>query len=338
MTTMTSNTKAPTWGALVRYIVCIVAVSWVVWSTDWGQLREVIAAANWRVAALGVLVFGPAPVLIAIRLQWLLAVHDVRLTAWQAIKVTFAGNFITNALPFGTGGGDAVKAFYIARDTPHKHEAVITILFDRAIGVSSLLALAGFMVLLHWDKPEFAVHGRAIGAFTLVLLTGGMCYYSRRIRRILRLDALVALLPLAEHLQRIDRALFAFRHRKRRLIGAIGLTFILQVVSISSIFVGGWALGLTGDAASPFTAVPAYLAYTPICLLAGALPLGVMEELFKQLLSGAAKLGPAEAAVLLSLFCRFTQLAWALPGALVVLKAGRPRDAVDALPEPDGLP
>src|SRR6185369_7317466 len=113
------------------------------------------------------------------------------------------------------------------------------------------------------------------------------------------------------------------RHRPKRVGASLALTVILQIGSIFSLFLAGWALGLVGNRSNPFSVLPIYLAYTPICFLAGALPLGVMEELYVQLFSNAAGLGPREAAVFLSLFSRFTQLVWALPGALVVLKAGR---------------
>jgi uncharacterized membrane protein YbhN (UPF0104 family) len=273
---------------------------------------------------LSLLAFGPAPLLIAVRLKWLLAVHNVSLSVWDAIKVTFAGNFISNALPLGTSGGDAVKAFYIARNTPHKHEAVITVFFDRVIGVVSLLLMSGIVVLINWRRPEFATYGRTIGLMVLVLAAGAAVYYSNRIRRWLWIEDIINLLPLAHHWRRLDKAVFAFRHRFKRVAASIVLTMLLQLVSIFSLFLAGWALGLVHDREQPWESLPVYLGYMPICFLAGALPLGVMETLYAELFSRAAKLGPEEAAVFLSIFSRLVQLAWGLPGSIVVLQSGRP--------------
>ena len=102
------TTRRPPWGAILRWAVCILAISYIVHSTQWDQLRQAVAAANRRLALFSILAFAPAPLLLAIRLKWLLVVNDVHLSVWPAIKVTFAGNFIINALPVGTGGGDAV--------------------------------------------------------------------------------------------------------------------------------------------------------------------------------------------------------------------------------------
>lgn len=326
--------------ALIRYAVCAVAVSWVAWNTEWSQLGEVWRQADPWLLFLSVVVFGPAPVLIAIRLKLLLDVHHVRLSVWQAIKVTFAGNFIINALPVGTTGGDSVKAYYIARDTPHKHEAVTVVFFDRVIGVLGLVLMSGIVVLLDWHNQAFRSWGRPIGVLMLLVLLGGGLYFSNWTRKLLRLDWILSKLPLGHHLQRIDRAVFEFRNRPRRVLVCLLLTNILQVICIVSLFLAGWALGVIDvKAASPWSSLPVYLAYVPICFLAGALPIGVMEGGFQQLLHGAAGFGTAGAALSLSLFGRFIQLIWALPGGLIVLRS-RPRaeDVAAMEAEPTGVP
>ncbi|MBI4581120.1 MAG: flippase-like domain-containing protein [Planctomycetes bacterium] len=314
-------------GALVRYAVCVVAISWIVWNTDWGRLRDVWSEADRGLLFLSVLAFGPAPVLIAVRLKWLLDVHDVRLSTWQAIKVTFAGNFVINTLPVGTTGGDSVKAYYVARDTPNKHEAVTVVFFDRLIGMLGLVLMSGVMVLADWHNPAFRTWGRGIGVLVVLTLVGGLVYFSSWTRRVLRIDRLFARLPLGQHLERIDRAVLEFRQHPRRILACLVITNVLQVNCVAALFLGGWALGMV-DAAHPMSSFSVYLAYTPICYLAGALPLGVMEGGFQQLFSSAAGLGTLEAALSLSLFSRFTQLVWSLPGGLIVLRS-RPQ-AVEA--------
>lgn len=322
---------------LVRLGICAAAIAWIAWTTEWKEFKQVLRSVDAGLLVLAVAAFGPTPIIIAFRLKMLLAVHQVELSSWQAIKVTFAGNFITNALPLGTGGGDAAKAYYIARDTPHKHEAVTTVFFDRVIGVLSLIGLAGIMLLVNWRNPAFSGFGQVVGIAALVLVVGMCVYFSRRMRRLFRLEKIVAAMPFAAHVQRVDQAAFAFRHHIRRLVVCMVLTVVLQVGFFITLFLAGWALGLVGD--DPLSALPAYLGYSPICLLGGALPLGGMEFLFVQCFARAAQLGPDESAVLLSFAGRLIQLTWALPGALVVLSAGRPQaDADQSIDQADNGP
>jgi len=308
---------------LIRWAVCVAAVTWLVTQSQWDEFKRVLGAVNWRLALASALAFGPAPVIISVRLKWLLEVHNVEISVWQAIKVTFAGNFIINTLPVGTSGGDAVKAYYVARDTPHKHEAVTSVLFDRFIGVVGLVGMSGIVLLLHWRNPAFAGLGQVIAVVALVLVGGAGVYFSHTMRRLLRLEKILSVLPFTTHLQRIDRAAFAFRHHVGRLIACLIVTAVLQLIVVISVFLAGWALNMVGG--QPLAALPVYLAYTPVCLLAGALPIGVMEETFKQLFADAAGFGTREAAISLSLLGRLIQLVWSVPGLLVVLGAGRPR-------------
>jgi len=85
---------------------------------------------------------------------------------------------------------------------------------------------------------------------------------------------------------------------------------------------GGRGLGLVGE---HFLAdLWVYLGYTPVCFLAGGLPIGAMELTFAELFADAARLGTREQALSLSLVgVRVVQLVWALPGALVVLQSKR---------------
>lgn len=76
---------------------------------------------------------GPVPILIALRLKLLLSVHDIHLSTWETIKLVFGANFLISALPAGTSGGHAAKRLNVASRTPHKHEAVTTVFFDRVM-------------------------------------------------------------------------------------------------------------------------------------------------------------------------------------------------------------
>jgi hypothetical protein len=313
---------------LIRCGICALAIYWLARTTQWKDFKQAIQAADWRLVLVSLAVYGPAPVVLALRLRWLLAVHGVSLSVWQAIKVTFAGNFIIGTTPFGTHGGDAMKAYYIARDTPYKHEAVTTVFVDRVIGVISLVGLAGMVCLLNWRNPAFSRWGQIIGLTVLAMLIGGGVYFSNRLRRLLRIDQLLFYLPLGTHIRRIDQAAFEFRNRPGRVAGALLLTVILQVISIISHFLIGWGLGMVGE--DPWATLPVYLAFVPICFLAGALPIGAMELTYVQLFANTAGLGTPETATFLSLLSRLTQLLWAMPGLLVVLKAGRPKPIIDA--------
>lgn len=311
--------KVKRWISLsIRLAVVAAALWWLAMNTQWTDLKAVWMHANKPLLLAGIVMFGPSVFLISWRLKVLMVVHEIDLSMWGALRATFAGNFIVNTIPLGTTGGDTLKAWYLASETPRKHEAVTVVFFDRVIGVSGLIMLAGIILLLHWGNPAFKLWGQIAGLFVLTMVLGGVVYFSTRLRRLFKLDAVMARLPLSAHLQRIDRAIFAFRDHKWRVLFAGMLTVMLQVNAVMAIFVMGWALGLVGG--DPLAALPVYLGYVPICFMTGALPIGLMEVTFQQLFSEVAGFGPAEAAISLSLMGRFMQLVWSLPGGITVLR------------------
>jgi uncharacterized membrane protein YbhN (UPF0104 family) len=310
--------------SLARLAVCIAAIGWIIHKTRWGELAIAWHAADKLLLVLGILAFAPVPLLAALRLKLLLDVHSIGLTFWQAVRATFAGSFVINTLPVGTPGGDSVKAFYIARDTPNKHEAVTVVFFDRLIGVLGLVLMSGVAVVCSWGNPAFRSWGPLIGLLLAGTVVGGGVYFSDWTRRVLRLDRLLARLPLGGHLQRIDRAVLEFKQHPGRILCSLLVTNLLQLNCVAGLFLCGWALGIVNPA-HPLGSIPVYLGYSPICFLVGALPVGVMENTFQQLFAQAARLGTMESTLLLCLIgVRFTQLVWALPGGPVVLRS-RPK-------------
>jgi len=228
---------------LFRCAICAAAIIWLAYRIDWANLKHALASADWRLVLVSLAVYGPTPVVLALRLRWLLAVHGVAISVWQAVKVTFAGNFIIGALPVGTPGGDAAKAYYVARDTPLKHEAVTTVFVDRVIGVISLVGLAGVVCLLNWKNPSLSKYGRPISLAVILMVVGGGVYFSSRLRALLRVDRILSCLPLGNHIRRIDHAALEFRNHPGRVLGALFLTLVLQVIAIVSHFLAGgpWA-------------------------------------------------------------------------------------------------
>jgi uncharacterized protein (TIRG00374 family) len=279
-------------------------------------LPSVVLQCDAAGAIWAILLFLPVPLLAAIRLTWMLRVQTVRLSTWDSIKLTFAGNFFNFALP-GMTGGDLIKAYYVTRFTKHKTEAVTTIFLDRAVGLASLVLMAGVMIALTHDPQEFADLIVPLAVILGGLALGTVIVYSRRIRRALRLRQLIERLPMTHQLQRIGEATLAMRQHKLLVIGSLILTFILQTIVIISAIVMARALGMHGSFAFFFI-------YIAIGFVISAVPIsppqaiGVMEFFYVWFFT-ANELNTASQAFALAVAVRLIQLIWALPGVLVPL-------------------
>jgi len=278
-------------------------------------IRRVLQDTDHALAWWSVLMFAPVPFLCAVRLIWMLAIQQVPLSFWNATKFTFAGNFFNFALP-GTTGGDVVKAYYITRFTHRKTEAVTTIFLDRAIGLLSLVLMAGAMIVFTRDPSQFAQLAATLALICAGLAVGAVIVFSRRIRRALRLRELVARLPLSEQLHRVGQATLAMRQHKLLVVSALLITFLLQGIALVSAVVMAWALNMEGNFSYFFI-------YIAIGFLVAALPttpqaLGVMESAYVVFFTYGGQ-NAASPALALALAVRLIQLVWSLPGVLVPL-------------------
>jgi len=276
----------------------------------------------WAVAALGAMML-QSP-LGAIRWRLLLRVQGIRISFWESLRLTYIGWFFNNWLP-GATGGDFVKAYYIAALTHHKPEAVTVVFLDRFLGLIAICLIGAVAVAASLDDARVRVAQIVVGSFMVATLVGGFIFYSRRLRAALRLDRLLAKLPMARTVAKIDRALFAYRYHKRTVALAILYSWGTQVGSVLAMW---WIANGLGSHAQWYH----YFLNMPVVWIGWALVpvpggFGVAESLMQHLfgpaiLGGAAPLHGAEAASLalaMMLAFRLVQMAVSLPGAVFYL-------------------
>ncbi|MFH0947055.1 MAG: lysylphosphatidylglycerol synthase transmembrane domain-containing protein [Planctomycetota bacterium] len=231
----------------------------------------------------------------------------------RAFDLTFIGLFFNNLMP-GLTGGDVVKAVYIARDHRHqKTEAVLTVILDRILGITGLALVAG-VVLPVYPKAFFDV---APWIYGLLLAEGIFCcvFFSRRIRRTIRLDALLARLPLARLVQKIDHAAFIYRYRKALVGGSLLLSMGVHLFIVGGIGVMGLAIGLDVPVLSYFAVVPITLIIMALPIAPSGWGVGEMAVIYFWGTQGV----PRGEAFALALAYRMTQLAISLIGGICLL-------------------
>lgn len=223
----------------------------------------------WMVPAF--LLFGFTMHFGVVRWWLLLRAAEIRISFWECHRLTFLGLFFNNVAP-GATGGDLVKAVYIARRAPTKRmAAVVSVFVDRIIGLLALVAIGGIAILPNLDNPRF----REPAAFIYLVLGGAAIasavFFSRRIRRWLRIEEIAAKLPGGALLQRVDEAVFVYRYRKRTLVHAVLLSFgnqlAIQILTI--MFAVG--LGVTTESGEAVSFLD-YLAVLPVAYTLSAIP------------------------------------------------------------------
>jgi len=277
----------------------------------------------WAVAALGAMML-QSP-LGAVRWRLLLGVQGIHITFWESLRLTYIGWFFNNWLP-GATGGDFVKAYYIAAQTHHKPEAVTTVFLDRFLGLVSVCLIGAVAVTASLTDPRVRIAQIVMGTFMAAVLVGTTVFYSHRLRTLLRVDRLIARLPVAKTAAKVDRALFVYRYHKRKVATAVLYSWGTQVGSILAMWWVATGLGSRADWHHYFLNMPVVWIGWALVPVPGGF--GVAESLMQRLfgpavLGGAGSpLPAAEAATLalaMMLAYRLVQMAVSLPGAVLYL-------------------
>jgi uncharacterized protein (TIRG00374 family) len=276
--------------------------------------RTLLRDLRWSWLWLAFAVFGPPIFLMAVRWHVLMKASGIDVPLWTLVRLHYLGFFFNTFMP-GGAGGDVVKAVYLMRHCSRHAEAATMVVIDRVVGLLGLLAMAGTVVLAQYRT----MHDIAapVGAFSLAFCLGLSFFFSATLRKLVRYEELLARLPRADVLRRIDGALYGLRLHKRALTTALGLTVGLQLLEVVAVFCAGQSLGLTRPRFSH------YLAFVPIGFVVNSLPIsfggiGLMEGAFLALFRDAGVASATEG-FMLGMLVRLLVAAWGLFGALSAL-------------------
>jgi len=286
---------------IARLAVAAALIAWLTWSGrfDWQAFAAV--EFGWAFAAL-VGCRLAATMVPLVRWSWLLRARGVPMGTAAALHCGFIGQFAGLALPASVGM-DGTRLWYATRRHPGRGpEIVSSLLVDRAVGMTALLAIAvaGGVLFL----PALFATAVLAAAGVLAATVGAALLFLRLSHRI----RLPWRLP-----QQVVEALAAYRRHGATLAGAFVLSCAGHAIGLAALWLGFRALG----AMVPATAVAGA---GPLVSLARELPLtplglGVTETAAAFAFRALGVDGGAEATMLV----RLVFVAIALGGAVAML-------------------
>lgn len=240
----------------------------LLWYSDPRRVAAALAGVDWRwVAAAAALVLVDRT-LMAWRWIALLAPiqHGTRPSTGTLLRIFFITTFIGTFIP--SVGGDAIRAWRLARAGVSSQESFASVLMDRLLGVVAILLAAAVGLAV---APDL-LGERAVWLGLVVTLAGcaaamALVFSERAGRAIMRAVRRVAGDGRIQRgAERLFESLRAYSGHRGLLAVVLTASIAVQVIRILQ----AWLLGLSlGIAAGP----AAYFAFIPIILLVLLLPL-----------------------------------------------------------------
>jgi uncharacterized membrane protein YbhN (UPF0104 family) len=312
---------------LLRISVALAGLGYIVYAMNWHDVIDdqnvvhpgvltTLKGANWGLLLLAFLLTGLIYPLFCTRWWMLMRVRKIPCSLAKASRLAMVGCFFNYCMP-GTTGGDLVKAYYAAKGSDRKTDAVISVIVDRILGLLGLFVVAGVTGLFMLNEPTVRYITGVIWASAAVGAICASIYFSGRLRRLLHLDSLIAKLPGGSLIAKVDLAAVAYRDHAGALFLGLGMATMLHLVLTSATIIAGIALGVTQPVTLMFNVIP-------VLFLGAAVPisyqgLGVMEAIGGQLLVNPPACTFNQLVGLLML-ARLFQVFYSLIGALFLLK------------------
>ena len=250
------------------------------------DFKTAIRGIQWLPAVLAVLIYFVAQTLLAVRWVFLLRVHGVYISQFQAIKLTYLGLFYNNFMP-GAVGGDLLKGWYITKHSQKENrlEAAVTVFVDRLVGLIGMILVGAIASLFVGSELTIPVGSKDIQVRMLIwvilagLIVVSVIFLSKHIRHYLKLSRILEKLPFAKTLHKIDQAIRIYRDHPGVMVLALVLTAVIQGLAIVAIWMMSQALLLEN-----VKFIQCLIIMPIVWLISAAVPvpggLGVTEILF----------------------------------------------------------
>ncbi len=276
---------------------------------------------------IGCLFYSFSIIFSGTRWWWLLRTNGLLVNWSRALRYTWIGLFCNNFIP-GQTGGDVIKAVYVMRFCHQdKLRSVFSVIVDRLLGLGSLVLLSALIIA--FQVQRFPLIAASVWGILLLGLCLVVLLFSRRIRRIFRLNRLLGRMPetISSVLLQLNEAALLYRNHYRALV----LWWLVGMLSHGSVVVGTLFIGWSLNIGMPTTE---YFVLVPVINMVSSIPIapngwGVGEAMFGKLFSmyGAGylqhvvnpELVMRTRAVALSILFRSQSTVWSLLGGLFML-------------------
>ena len=253
---------------IARIAVAGGLTAYILWKSHPRDVLTAASGADWRPVTIAVLLVFLDRALMAYR--WVVLLYTLepadRPPLPEILRVFFTSTFVGSFLP--SVGGDAVRAYGMARLDMRGEDAVASVFMDRMLGIASLLVMALVGLALARDLAgnwvilvSLAVAAGACAITLLLVFSRSAALVASRM-----LTRLPAAMQQAGHRLLASIQRYAAHHAK--LAGVLVCSIAVQALRILQAYYLGRGLGIDAP-------VTVYFAFLPLILLVMLLPVTI---------------------------------------------------------------
>ncbi|MEI8344944.1 MAG: lysylphosphatidylglycerol synthase transmembrane domain-containing protein [Candidatus Omnitrophota bacterium] len=235
-------------GTLIRIGVSLFFIGLLVYfmKDDFSRIVGVIRNADKALIILSVVIYLSTVIVLAKRLQIILASSKIRVSLSDTIQLTFVGNFFNNFLPTAVGG-DLVKAMCAARITKEPVQSFTSVLMDRIFGLFTFVLIPSVTILFLAKGLDPWVSVTIYSILAVSILCFFIMFNRGVARRLGFVEKLLSYKNIGGKIRKIYDELHIFKDRKAVVVQSMALSIVGQSVCIFVLYLMSVAMGADRD-------------------------------------------------------------------------------------------
>jgi len=249
---------------LLRLAITAAILAYLATDIDMAEAARATAAISLPHLVIVLLMVGVDRVVMILRWVLLLRASGNPISTADATRLFLVSSFVGSFLPAGVGG-DAARAYGLAKENTSGSEALASVAVDRLLGIVSLVLMA-IIGVIAW-APEGRTDWRiAAGILVALIALVAVFWINEWMRWIIPAQRHEGF--FARRVLRLTDAVGRYRDRRGVLVHVLAWSIVVQVMRITQAYVLALGLGMT----VPFTY---FLLFMPLALLLLLLPISI---------------------------------------------------------------
>ena len=277
---------------LLRAAISLLLLAVLLTRIDLSQLADTLGGVSFGMLAVAVVVFLICNMVNIYKWRLIIRTQGPRISYFYLTTLYYMGLFFNNFLPTNIGG-DVVKIWKLSRVTGQGHDALSSVVIDRAGSTLGILLLAVVPALFRLSLLGPRVAGAIFAMFLVAVLLVAFLSSERAVLRLGRFRLFrIDPFGLRRHLKSFYYSLYQFRDHKLTLVMVMLWSLIYQALHVLTVYFVALALGIDLPMIYYFLFIPVVMAVALIPLSLNGLG---MREGAWVLLFGQVGLSSAEA-------------------------------------------
>jgi uncharacterized protein (TIRG00374 family) len=218
---------------LLKLLFTVSILFYLIYNTDFSAIKQVLLEINIFLFCLSFIIIISKEFFLALRWKILLALHDNHFSSLLLTKYYYISIFFGLFLPTAIGG-DIARWYYLQNNGVKHNEALSSILYERFLGIISLVFFASFSLFI-----DFKIAGSdAIKITMIIILFLGLVLFIVfwNFHRFLKLVWVAKTLSRFNSIIKFIENIKDYSQNIRVVIHCLILSLIAQLIGILAIF------------------------------------------------------------------------------------------------------